>query len=358
MPVILVLLFIIALLMTGVGLILSPKSPAPARRSRNSPSTRMRIRPVSETAVMIPARESTRVTSASTRSRRRLVESTSTLVTAEEGRAMAAASLPVRANRRARLINVDMGVVIVQPQQARPGTRKARINATNSAVPWSLKGFLWSWKIAIPGLATLFLLSLYLFVTVFPHQAVWMPVWFGVSNAQAAPRPTSIPVYDASGKLKRLGQLDRGQYDSQSEYDTWAYSACSAAAMTVVINAYSHHYRITDILTVESQIHEITPQDGLLEEIGIQRTGAKFGFKTVWGHNYTLDQVIAAANKGTPVIVSFPPYKWPGGHLLVVRGGDKNTVLLTDSSSLNWTQFTRQHFLELWGGFYAIMTPA
>lgn len=273
----------------------------------------------------------------------------------------ASVSIPARASRDLEeVFSVDMDVVVVPRPQPRTKTRmsQANISVARPGLRRGLEGLLWSWRVAVPGLATLFLLSLYLFITIFPHQAVWMPVWFGVQNTQVTPKPTSAPVYHASQNLIRLGQLDTAQYDSTKEYDTWAYSACSAAAMTVVINAYGHHYRITDILKVESQIHEITPELGLLEEIGIQRTGAKFGFKTVWGHNYSLDQIIAAANKGTPVIVSFPPERWPGGHILVVRGGDKNTVLLTDSSRLNWTQFTRSHFLELWAGFYAIMTPA
>jgi hypothetical protein len=48
--------------------------------------------------------------------------------------------------------------------------------------------------------------------------------------------------------------------------------------MTEVFNAYGHHYRVTDVLKVEAQIGEITPQLGLLEEVRIQRTAAQFGF--------------------------------------------------------------------------------
>jgi len=292
-----------------------------------------------------------------------MIQSTSTLVSAQEGRAMAsvaAASIPARASRSTRVIDLDMNVVVVQSPGPRPRSRMSRASASVAAPTFrgGLEELLWSWKVAIPGLAALFLLSLYLFATVFPHQAVWMPVWFGVQNNQSVAKPTTVPVYKASQRLIRLGQLDTEQYNSTTEYNTWAYSACSAASMTVVINSYGHNYRITDILAVESKIHEITPDLGLLEEIGIQRTGAKFGFKTVWGHNYTLDQVIAVANKGMPVVVSFPPERWAGGHILVVRGGGKDGVLLADSSRLNWTQMTRQRFLELWGGFYAIMTPA
>jgi ABC-type bacteriocin/lantibiotic exporter with double-glycine peptidase domain len=156
----------------------------------------------------------------------------------------------------------------------------------------------------------------------------------------------------------RLSQLDPGQYNSSAEFNTWAYSACSAAAMTEVINSYGHNYRVTDILKVESQIGEITPQLGLLEEIGVQRTAARFHFQTVWGHGLSLGKVIETANHGHPVIVSFPPDRYAGGHLLVVTGGNSHSVYLADSSLYNRRSLTRAQFLRWWEGFSAVVTPS
>jgi hypothetical protein len=130
----------------------------------------------------------------------------------------------------------------------------------------------------------------------------------------------------------RIGQLDPGQYASSQEYRTWAYSTCSTAAMTEVANYYGGHYRITDLLVVEFSIGAITPEQGLLEDAGIAWTMAHFGFVTSWGYGWTLDQVVELANQGTPVIVAFPPSRYPGGHLLVVTGGDGSQVLVADSS--------------------------
>ena len=127
--------------------------------------------------------------------------------------------------------------------------------------------------------------------------------------------------------------------------------------MTEVINAYGHHYRVTDILKVESQIGEITPELGLVEEVGIARTVARFGFKTAWGHNLSLDNVIDIANHGRPVIVGWPPDRYAGGHLLVVTGGNSNYVYLADSSSYNYHSLSRHKFLSWWEGFSAIVTP-
>ena len=162
---------------------------------------------------------------------------------------------------------------------------------------------------------------------------------------------------DASGQLVRISQLDPAQYSSSAEFNTWAYSACSAAAMTEVFNAYGYHYRVTDVLKVEAQIGEITPQLGLVRPEGIQNTAAQFGFQTTWGNNWTLDQVISTANRGEPVIVSFPPDRYDGGHILDVIGGNSTTVYLADTSLWNRHSLSRSQFLAWWEGYAAVVTP-
>ncbi len=212
------------------------------------------------------------------------------------------------------------------------------------------------WSVITIGLISICILGIYAFNFLFSHQVLFNLVWFNQSTlaAQSNPQPTS----HATQNLVRIGQVDPAQYSSQQEFNLWAYSACSTAAMTEVINAYGHHYRITDILKVEAQIGEITPQLGLLEDVGIQRTVALFGFKTTWGYSLSLDQVIDIAIHGRPVIVSFPPSKYAGGHLVVVIGGDSNVVRLADSSLWNRQSISRSQFLSWWGGFSAIVTPA
>jgi Peptidase_C39 like family len=162
---------------------------------------------------------------------------------------------------------------------------------------------------------------------------------------------------NASQQLVRISQLDPAQYNSPEEYNTWAYSACSAASMTEVFNAYGHHYRVTDILNVEAQIGEITPALGLLRPEGVEHTAAQFGFKTTWGNAWSLDQVIETANRGNPVIVSFPPDRYDGGHILVVTGGNGTTVYLADTSGWNRHSLSSAQFLQWWEGFAAVVTP-
>lgn len=165
---------------------------------------------------------------------------------------------------------------------------------------------------------------------------------------------------NASQSLVRISQLDPAQYATSAEYTTWAYSACSAAAMTEVLNAYAGRtrYRIHDILVVEAAQGAITPQLGLTHPGGVADTLTHFGLHTLWGTSgLSLDQVIASAQAGYPVIVGFPPNLYAGGHILVVRGGDANMVAVADSSAHDYTALARSQFLAWWGGFYAIATP-
>ncbi len=213
------------------------------------------------------------------------------------------------------------------------------------------------WSVIVIGLVSVFVLGLFTLGKVFPHSAVLNPVWFADGSQPTPAANQKEPLSGTSQRLVRIGQLDPAQYNSPQEYNTWAYSACSAAAMTEVFNAYGRHYRVTDVLKVEAQIGAITPQLGLVEDSGIQRTAAQFGFKTTWGHNLSLDQVISTATRGEPVIVSFPPDRYAGGHILAVIGGDSQTVLLADTSRWNRHSLSRSQFLAWWEGFSAVVTP-
>ncbi len=178
-----------------------------------------------------------------------------------------------------------------------------------------------------------------------------------VDDLQTASHSSMYDNHNASKRLVRISQLDPAQYRSSAEYSTWAYSACSTAAMTEVFNAYGYHLRITDVLKVEAQIGMITPALGLVDPSGITRTATYFGFHTNWGTSWNINQLINTANSGKPVIIDFPPDRYAGGHLLVVTGGDANYVYLADSSSWNHQQLTHAQFLQWWAGYAAVVTP-
>jgi Peptidase C39 family len=218
-------------------------------------------------------------------------------------------------------------------------------------------------------LIALFCLGLFLLRSLLPDSTMVVGAsWPDVAVSASPPAGSTVAKNDsaanpfsklsgASGALLRVSQLDPVQYSSQQDYSTWAYSACSTAAMTEVINSYKHNYRIADILKVEAGIHEITPDLGLLEPIGIDRTVSQFGFQTYWLNNPSLDDLLKVANQGHPVIVGFPPARWSGGHLLVVRGGDSKYVYLADSSRLNMQSMARDTFMKYWAGFAVVAMP-
>ncbi len=215
---------------------------------------------------------------------------------------------------------------------------------------------------------TLVLVALFLFGVFFLRSALPNPTLFALlpDNPQASTSNGSSPnnsnttqVFSGASKaLVRLSQVDPAQYNSIDEYNTWWPSACSAASMTEVINSYGHHYRVTDILKVETSINEITSDAGLLEPRGLDKTLAKFNFTTRWLNNPSIDDLINTANSGTPVIINFPPSRWAGGHLLVALGGNKDYVYLADSSRLNMRAMDHKTFMKYWIGFAVVPTPA
>ena len=220
-------------------------------------------------------------------------------------------------------------------------------------------------------LITLFVFGVYFLRTVFPNPTLiaLMPdgsTTGSSSTSSTASKSSATQVFTGASKaLVRISQLDPAQYNSQQDYNTWWPSACSAASMTEIINSYGHNYRIADILKAETGVNEITPDAGLLEPYGLDKTLARFNFTTHWLSNPlalpahpSVDDLVNTANSGTPVIINFPPSRWAGGHLLVALGGNKNYVYLADSSRLNMRAMDRQTFLKYWIGFAVVATPA
>src|SRR6266702_58250 len=249
-----------------------------------------------------------------------------------------------------------------------PETSKSIVMGVDKRTPQSLFTLPSSWyrrRRTFVSLSFLILMLLALFVQSGLADGALRDLGKGVSFLSAFQASATDIHFNAhyslqgspSQRLVRISQLDPNQYDSSAEYNTWAYSACSAASMTEVFNAYGHHFRITDILKVEAQIGEITPTLGLVRPEGVEHTAAQFGFKTDWGNDWTLDKVINYANSGKPVIVSFPPDRYDGGHILVVIGGTSDTVYLADTSLWNRHSLPRWQFLQWWEGFAAVVTP-
>jgi hypothetical protein len=170
--------------------------------------------------------------------------------------------------------------------------------------------------------------------------------------------PTTPPTPTASQRVLRIDSGAANQYATAYEHDVWEYSSCSGIAMEMVMNAYGRHLIASDVLQVELNLGVWDVHLGLLREEGIAMTAAYFGFNASLSHSRTLQDIIAISNKGTPVIVSVrDSYYFPGGHIMVVRGGDNQYVYLADSSPANFQRMSYSMFLAMWSGFSAILTP-
>lgn len=201
------------------------------------------------------------------------------------------------------------------------------------------------------------LLPLAILILVFFGLAVPIVPKVVTSIQQAsAPPPPPVASGKATDRLKRISQLDAGQYDP-GQYDAYSPSSCSASSLTVAFNAWGGSYKIGKILSYEISIGVINPSQGLTDLAGITKTANRFGFdvQVVSG----LDQAISTANAGTPVIADIMPGSaWPGGHFLVVKGGSDSEVTLIDSWTTDFQTISRSRFLG-WGlGQFQAISPA
>ena len=179
------------------------------------------------------------------------------------------------------------------------------------------------------------------------------------SNAlHPAVQPAHSTSLTASQRVVRVDSGAANQYSTAYQHNIWEYSSCSGIAMVTVMNAYGRHLIASDVLQVELNLGVWDVHLGLLREEGIAMTAAYFGFNASLSHSRTLQDIIAIANKGEPVIVSVrDTYYFPGGHIMVIRGGDSQYVYLADSSPANFPRMSYSMFLGMWSNFSAILTP-
>ena len=156
----------------------------------------------------------------------------------------------------------------------------------------------------------------------------------------------------ASSRIVRVDSAERRQYYTDYQWQVWGYSSCSGISMEEVMNAYGRHLIAADVLQVESNLGVWDTYNGLTGgEAGIAKVAHYFGFKAVPNPPRTIENLIAVANKGFPVIVGVP------GHILVVRGGDSNNVFLVDSAPADRKIMSRAQFAGWWDNFSVELLP-
>jgi Peptidase_C39 like family len=172
-------------------------------------------------------------------------------------------------------------------------------------------------------------------------------------------QPIAHPILlTASARLMRIDSADRSQYYTDEQWRSWSYSSCSGMAMAMVMNSYGRRLIAADVLQEEANLGVWNVSLGLLRDDGIGMTAAYYGFDNDTSHSRTLQEVIAIANKGNPVIVSVrDSYYFPGGHIFVVRGGDGQYVSIADSSPGNFTRMSYAMLQGMWQGLSVVLTP-
>lgn len=165
-----------------------------------------------------------------------------------------------------------------------------------------------------------------------------------------------------SQKIARIDQHSGAQYNDTYQFGPWWNSACSAATMAEVINAYyGTNYKVSDILSIEAGVLKggISTDLGLLRPDAIDETLIWYGFSIQPLQSPSLQHVVDIANAGSPVIVNIPPQtRMPGGHFLLVVGGDGQNVKLVDSSLRNWKTMSYSDFASYWQGFAKVAQPS
>jgi hypothetical protein len=156
----------------------------------------------------------------------------------------------------------------------------------------------------------------------------------------------------ASSRIVRVDSADRRQYYTDYQWQVWSWSSCSGISMEEVMDAYGRHLIAADVLQVESDLGVWDTYNGLTGgEPGIAKVASYFGFRAVANPPRTIQDLVAVANKGFPVIVGVP------GHILVVRGGDSNNVFLVDSAPADRTIMSRAQFAGWWDNFSVELLP-
>lgn len=144
-----------------------------------------------------------------------------------------------------------------------------------------------------------------------------------------------------ASRVQPMTQMRRiDLYDSRAQFNQWAGAACSAATLAEILTAYGLPH-----MTIGRMIRElgsdISPQWGLLTYSAFNKVVSRYGLRAdvyLSNNPLTYKQMLYLTNKlGIPVVINMRAttgyyHYLSGGHILVMTGGDANTIRLTDSS--------------------------
>lgn len=171
----------------------------------------------------------------------------------------------------------------------------------------------------------------------------------GVNSGVPAPTAAPAPLQTASAVIRKLvfpavWQRDKAQYASEDEWKTWAGSACSAAALTSVLNGYGHPVKISDVLSQFEQQGAIKSTVGLYKYNVFGTVASQYGLKVAYSEDKNLEahfgRVLDYLRQGYPVILNvLDATYFPSGHFIVATGlNPDNTVAIMNPDPTGGSQ--------------------
>ncbi|MEI6043411.1 MAG: C39 family peptidase [Chloroflexota bacterium] len=167
------------------------------------------------------------------------------------------------------------------------------------------------------------------------------------------------PVTGVSLTFPAISQRDKRQYSSEAEWKEWSPSACAPAVMVSVLNGYGKQVKISEVLGLMRDQGAISTSQGLFKYGVFSSIASKYGLRTDYSESKDLnrhfDSVIAAVQKGSPVIMNIQDATYfPNGHFIVaVRVNLNETVSVINpdpergkSVALEWPTATLKTYFS------------
>lgn len=183
-----------------------------------------------------------------------------------------------------------------------------------------------------------------------------------LSTGTGTPAPTPAPLSVASN-VQAFYQGDASiGWDSSQQYQTWWPSACSPAALTMVLKAWGAPVRIGQVLDRLIARQAITPENGLLNANALALVANDFGYQAMTFWRWSEQQVAEVTAQGAPVMVDVVDTKretpYPGfvvGHWLTVVGVSADHIDVRDSSGYHIKTLTPHVFHTLFKGIGVVV---
>ena len=182
-----------------------------------------------------------------------------------------------------------------------------------------------------------------------------------LSSGTSTPAPA--PALSVASKVQAFYQGDASVgWDDQQQYQTWWPSACSPAALTMVLNAWGAQLRIGQVLDRLIARQAITPENGLLRADALALVANDFGYQALTFWSWSEKQVAEITAQGAPVMVDVVDTKretpYPGfvvGHWLTVVGVSPDHIDVRDSSGYHIKTLTPHVFHTLFKGIGVVV---